>query len=376
MKPRTRNLLIGGGITLVVLLALVLLPSVFRGPEKPPEPTPVPTRPPATVVNCLGGQIFLNVSADYLLSKEDINLQVEYEAVGSFEAKNRDLTDVDCVWLGSASAMDDFMRTHPGKVNDRETVFRTFETIFTRRDKYLQPLLDSGLVYGNDEEGYFIKMFPIVQAMNERKTWAEIGLPELPGLVNIGYSAPERSSGGLQHLFLLGNYMMPGGENGDIVLDEENLEEILPYLQQNWEVQSRQDTASPEWFDTYVIKSASIPLAASSESLYIGWLNNLPEEYREDGELIVPLYPETTVSTDHVLAGLTPEGVRLVEAFRKDAYLQQLGWDTYGMRTGVGGISAIPGNSTAPGIIADPIAVGEPREAVFIRVREIFTQQN
>ncbi len=371
LSPRNKRLLFGGaGLLLLLILAVALLPSLFKSPPKPPEPTPAPTEAPPTVIRGYGGQIFLNVSADYLLTK--YNIKVEYEAVGSFEAKNKDLSETDFVWLGSASAMDDFMRAHPGKVNDRETVFRTFETIFTRRDKYLQPLLNSGLVYGNDEEGYFIKMFPIIQAMNEGKTWKEIGIPELPGLVNIGYSAPERSSGGLQHLFLLGNYMMPNGEGGDIVLDEENLEEILPYLQRNWEIQARQDTASPEWFDTYVIKSASVPLAASSESLYIGWLNNLPEEYREDGELIVPLYPETTVSTDHVLAGLTPEGQRLVEIFRKDAYLQQLGWDTYGMRTGVGGISAIPGNATAPGIIADPIAVGEPREAVFIKVRELF----
>lgn len=371
----TRNRIIIAVALLVV--AAVFFTSVLSAanrsrPVPTPTTVPTPTVAPPTVVTCLGGQVFLRDAGVKQHLLDTYNIQAEYVSVGSFEMKDADLTEIDCVWPGSRSAYEYFASNRPGLVQKHDVIFRTYAMIFTRTDLYLKPLLASGLVYERNG-AYLMKMYPLIEAMNGKKTWAEIGVPEIPGRVNIRYSAPERSSGGLQHLFMLANYQVPGGEEGGLVVSVEDLGNILPQLVANWEMQPRQVESSPEWFAAYVYESGSIPLAASSESLYLGWLNALPESRREtDGNLIVGIYPEWTVSTDHVLAGLTPEGNRLVEIFQTDSYLQQLGWDNYGMRTAAGGIAARPGDTDITWLLANPLSVGEPKQDVFETVKSVI----
>ena len=239
---------------------------------------------------------------------------------------------------------------------------------FTRGYLFLQPLLDSGIVYEKDG-AFYMQMAPVISAMNNQESWAQAGIT-IPGQANIRYTNPAKSSGGLQHLFLLCNYQMPGGQDGGLVCSIDDLPPVLPNLVANWEMQPLQAEASPEWFEDYVYKSGSIPLASSSESLYIGWRNQLPESRRAtDGDLIVGIYPEWTVSSDHVLGSLTENGDRLVEIFSTDETLQSLGWTIYGMRTAAGGIAAKPGDTDVAWLVANPQSVGEPKRAVFEAIK-------
>ena len=371
----SRNRVIAA-IALLFAAALVFMMVLSAASRSRPVPTPTvvpaPTKAPPIVTTCLGGQVFLRDAGVKQHLLDTYNIQAEYVAVGSFEMKDADLTGVNCIWPGSRSAFEYFDNALPGLVQKHDVIFRTYGVIFTRTDLFLEPLLDSGIVYKKGG-AYLMRMEPIIEAMNGKKTWAEIGIPEIPGRVNIRYSAPERSSGGLQHVFMLANYQMPGGEEGGEVVNIEELSSILPKLVLNWTMQPRQVESSPEWFAAYVYESGSIPLAASSESLYLGWLNALPESRREsDGNLIVGIYPEWTVSTDHVLAGLDEQGNRLVEIFQTDAYLQQLGWDNYGMRTAAGGIAAKPGDTDITWLLANPLSVGEPKQDVFEAVKGVI----
>jgi hypothetical protein len=368
------RVLLAVGLLLAAAVVFTVALSLANASRPVPTPTIVPTatQEPATLTTCLGGQVFLRDAGVKQHLLESYNIQAEYVAVGSFEMKDADLNDIDCIWPGSRSAYEYFVANRPGLVRKHDVIFRTYAVIFTRADLYLEALLRSGLVYEKDG-AYLMKMYPVLTAMNERRTWADIGLPEIAGRVNIRYSAPEKSSGGLQHVFMLANYLVPGGEEGGLVIAIEDLGPILPQLVANWEMQPRQVESSPEWFAAYVYESGSIPLAASSESLYLGWLNALPSARREtDGDLIVGIYPEWTVSTDHVLAGLTPEGDRLVEIFQTDAYLQELGWDNYGMRTAAGGIAARPGDTDVTWLMANPLSVGEPKQDVFEAVKAVI----
>ena len=368
------RILIAAGLLLAAAVVFTVALSLANASRPVPTPTvvPTPSAAPPTVTTCLGGQVFLRDAGVRQRLLDTYNIQAEYVAVGSFEMKDADLNGIDCIWPGSRSAYEYFVANKPGVVRKHDVIFRTYAMIFTRADLYLDSLLKSGLVYEKDG-AYLMKMYPVVTAMNARSTWAEIGLPEIAGGANIRYSAPEKSSGGLQHVFMLANYLVPGGEEGGLVIGIEDLDPILPQLVANWEMQPRQVESSPEWFSAYVYESGSIPLAASSESLYLGWLNALPPERREtDGDLIVGIYPEWTVSTDHVLAGLTPGGDRLVEIFQTDAYLQQLGWDNYGMRTAAGGIAARPGDTDVTWLLANPLSVGEPKQDVFEVVKAVI----
>lgn len=378
---KQKRLLLMVGVLVIAAIFVVIAMSVSSA-AKPavPTPTPLPPQPTPTaaaeVVTCLGGQVFIPMAHDHIL--ETYNIDLRYKGVSTFMMKDYEhLDQIDCIWPGSASAMDFYKEAHPSgefAVRRQHTVFRTYGVIFTRRDLYLEPLMKAGYVYEKDG-AYVIKMAPIVQAMSEDKLWTEIGV-DAPGEVNIGYSDPESSSGGLQHLFLLGSYMLPGSDDNVRTIKMEDLgllsdpDSVLSLMKKNWDDQPRQDTASPSWFDTYLSMSSSYVLAASSESLYLGWYNELPEGSREtEGNKIVGLYPEWTVVTDHVLGSLTEDGDRVVEIFQNDLYLRELGWTGGGMRTAVGLVGGKPGNTDVSWILADPLAVGEPKKEVFDAVK-------
>lgn len=282
-------------VGLLVLAALVVLGlgnfAVQNAPKPPPKPTPVPTLAPATVINGLGGQIFLadpDVKARLL---SEYNVRVDFKAVGSSDMVASDLKGLDFVWPGSAVTLDEFMAVHPGASKKNATVFRTYTMIFTWT-KHLGPLLKTGFVYQKDG-AYYMKMAPIIKAMNEGKTWAQLGQPEIPGYVNIVFSDPERSGGGLTCLTLFANYQVPGGENGGKVVTRSLLDPVIPSLLKIWDNQGRQDKASPEQFEAWVQRGSGVPLSCSSESLYLGWAKGVQSK---DADLIVGIYPEYTIS--------------------------------------------------------------------------------
>jgi hypothetical protein len=382
---------IAAALLIVAMVVVFVVRNQMKNAPKPPTPTstvtpvPIPATatllPPPTQLTCAGGDIFFPMAKEKLLKEH--NLEVSIVKVSTFAVKNYEgLEELDCFWPGSETAYLDFDAAHHGMIVDHETIFRTFAMLFTRKDIFLPAFLKYEVVYELDGR-YLMRMSPVISAMNEHKTWAElfqsqaeelgITFVEEPWMrlkVNMQYSAPEDSSGGLQTLFLMANYMVPGGEEGGQVVAKEDLNNILPLLVDNWNSQPLQDKRSPDWFNTYLGKSGSIPLGASSESLYIGWYNALPAESKESANLIVGIYPEWTVSTDHVLIALSPEGKKLVDVFRDDVELQQLAWSQFGMRTAVGGIGAKPGDITVSWIAADPLSVGEPKLDVFEEVKK------
>lgn len=365
-----KRLYIGIGVLLVAAIFLVVTFS-FAGRAKPAPPTPTPTEAPVTTVTCLGGQIFLRNANVKQRLLDTYNIEVKSVDSGSFEMATADLTGVDCVWPGSYAAYDFFIGSHPELKVKSDTIFRTYLQIYTWRtpDKdYLAALIKTGVVYEKDG-AYFMKMAPVIAAMNEEKTWADIGVSGIPGLVNFRYSAPERSAGGLSWLLLLANYQAPEGQEGGRVIRIDQLDPVLPNLVRNWENQPRQITSSPEAFEDFVFSGPGVPMVASSESLYLGWRKNLPESRKSDADLIVGIYPEWTISTDHVLVGITDAGKRLVEIFQTDTALQELGWTEYGMRTAAGGIAAKPGNTDVTWIVANPQWVSEPKKEVIEAIK-------
>ncbi len=384
---KTTRMLIGGGLLFLFLLVLGVGKVVKD--NRPPEPTAIPTKAPAQSLTCLGGDIFLNVSRQYLLDTYNVN--VEIKKVDTFkmaEYVNEHPGEVDCVWPGSITAYNAFVADSQTKPLDSQVVFRTFATIFTRKDLFLDDLLRYGVVYQRDG-GYALRVEVELAAMRAHQTWAQLFQQQAAVLgveyvskpwhqmpVNIYYTDPNASSGGLQNLYMIANYLMPGYEHGGAVVDVANIDAMLPYLTENYASQPMQDRRSPDWFNTYVAKSGTYVLAASSESLFLGWYNGLPTDRQgTDGNLIVGIYPEWTVSTDHTLAALTEGGRILVGAFRNDPYLQELGWTKYGMRTATAGIGAKPGDTDVPWIAADPLAVAEPAYDVYVKLKAALADQ-
>lgn len=351
------------GLLLLAITIIGLYPTVQS--LLPAGPTPAPTKPPFTVINGWGGQIFLADSDVKQRLLDEYNIRVDFKAVGSSDMVNGDLKGLDFVWPGSAVTYDEFTEAKKGAEKKHSTIFRTYQMIFGWT-KYRSVLLRSGMVY-QKEGAYYMKMASVIKAMNEGKKWADIGLSELPGFVNITFTDPERSGGGLTCLTLFANYQVPGGENGGKVVTRAQLDPILPSLLKIWENQGRQDKASPEGFDAWLQRGSGVPLTCSSESLYLGWRKNAA---KSDADLVFGIYPEWTISSDHTLVGLTTNGARLVDIFTTDKELQQIGWRNMGMRTKAGGVSAKAGDTDVVWISADPNFTAEVTTDVSTAIRE------
>jgi hypothetical protein len=395
--------LLGAGVAVLLLLISICsvptaivenLPTPMPSPTPRPTaiptntPTPQPTMGPRVTVTCVEGATFLGAVKQYLLEK--YNLNVEYVRTGTFNIKTYPkLNQADCIWPGSMSAYEEFTRLFPGKVIDKEEVFSTYEVICTRKDIFLEDFLRYGVAYKNNNQ-YLFKMGVVVDAMRKDKTFAQmfkeqaalIGVSyqekewmRLP--VNIAYPNPTISSGGLEHKFLLASYSVPGHEDGGTVVTVEDLEGMLPFLVKNFKSQPLQETGSPEWMKAYVAYSASYPLSANTESLFLGWYNSLSlAKQKSDGDLIVCMYPaEWTGSTRHMLAALTPNGVRLVQAFRNDPYLQEFGWNNLGMRTPFGPLAEKPGKTDVEWIGINVRSIGSPQAAAFDRLLQALKQK-
>jgi len=398
MKRQRVILLVG----LLLLAAIILTVTVmYANRTRPVVPTATPTLvptststsvPPPQEFTCAGGDIFFPIAADKLLS--DYNIKVSVVKISTFEVKDdAKLPELDCFWPGSYTAFEDFNAAHPEMVLASATLFRTYGVFLTRTDLFLPWYLKYGLVYETDGK-YHMPMGPMIAAMEQHWTWEQLFQHKAEQLgiaydgdankdrwltldANIYYGAPEYSSGAMQHVLFLANCKASPNYNCSEVVQKGELgsvgdpASVLGFLVDNWESQPLQIKRSPDWFDTYRAKSGSYPLAASSESLFIGWYNSLADEKKaSSGKQIVGIYPDYTISTDHVLIALKPEAKVLIDIFKNDTYLQQLAWDQYGMRTAIGDIGVAPGGTDITWMESDPLSLFEPKYEVYQAITE------
>lgn len=373
MRQRT---IIGLGALVVVAIIVFVLFALPR-PAEPLQAVATPTRGPARVAKVLGGQVFLASPKVVDRILETKNIKVEYISSGSFDmaktiAENPGV--YDAVWPGSSVAFNDFseaFQSKPGFIKKSATIFRTFAIFFTWRD-YIPEMEKAGLVY-EQNGAYYMRMKPLIEALNQNKRWSDLaGNPKIPGLVNVITSDPEVSAGGLTFYELLASCQVPGHENCDKTVTRDELEPTIPSLLNVWDMNGYQAKGSPEAFEAFLQYGKGVPIAWSSESLYIGWRNGLPPDHKADADKVVGIYPESTISTDHVLGALTDIGVELVDAFTTDPELQQIGWSGFGMRTKVAGVDNKAGDTDVPWIASAINFIFEPKVDTANRIKEVF----
>lgn len=387
MSKRNRSLIFTGlGIGAILVFALIF---TISNANKPPDPTPTPaptlaptttSEPAAVKLLVAGGDIFVPMAHDYVL--ENYNLDISTKRVSTFRIKDDPGlgTEIQCVWPGSESAFNDIRDSRSGLVLASEKVFSTYNVLMTRADEHLPWFINAGLVSQEEDGRYtFDKMYELLQAALSDKTWVELfteqGLevtesdiaahPWMSLQVNIATSAPEVSSGGQSAYFLFGAYLAAGSNQVSHVLTLDELERVMPDLKKLWDEQPLQDPSSPSSFRKWVAESYSVPVVLSSESLFSTWLEDLSEDRKHDGDLIVGIYPPVTTKTDHVLAAVHPDCVALVNAFRNDPTLHEMGWDEGGMRTAAAGLNDKPGKTDVSWISANALSLGEPKKEVF-----------
>jgi hypothetical protein len=95
-----------------------------------------------------------------------------------------------------------------------------------------------------------------------------------------------------------------------------------------------------------------------------------PEAVTLFGQQVRTLYPVPTVWSSHPFMGLTPQGVRLLEALQ-DPTLRRIAWERHGFRSGLQGLKNDPTVLRITGLPTSIDAViPMPPAAIMTRVLE------
>ncbi len=368
MNKRNRTILFGI-LGMVALVAVIIVMVVFK-----PEPT--------TKVHVLGGDVYLNVPEviDYL--KDEYSFEVTFQGSSSWGMAYRDdLNKYQCIWPGAEPPLQNFINKHPefadgktGYVYSTNLVIYGFNDHDRQNVNYVDYLVDAGYVYVKDGF-YYMRMHEMLEAMFNGLTWRDIGL-DVPGRVWITTADPLQASSGAVWNSLIGNYYMPGGEDGGFVLTEEaivNDPAILDNILRYWGPSGLQAPGSIPAMTNFLQADGGIALTANYESAllyrYALEMSDSDRARVDEGDILI-IYPEVTIRTDHILKSLnSPECDALIDIFMNDTQLQQIAWDLVGMRNGYGNIGESPGPVAVPSTV---IMVPEPPLNVSNAIRGIL----
>ena len=364
---RTRNLILGFGLLAVVSITIILIITpcaIF--------PCPLPPTPPPPSVYVYGGYRCFEDEQCMALLRDRYHIEVTGEfRKGTFAMADDYKPSVDCIWPGSNTGIEYFQTKQPSvKIRKSAVIFQTPIALFTWKE-LLPELEKAGLVYAQNDV-YFLRLQPLVDAMVAEKQWTDVGVA-IPGYVRVESTDPASSSSGMLWLEMMGNFLVPGNDRGGKVLTAADLQanpDVLPTLYTYWEDQGLQVDTTSKLFDKFISSGAGMPVIVAYESSFIDWYESQSDSMKAQAARIVGLYPEITVNTDHTLASLTPACDPLVDALASDAQLQELGWLKHGMRNSTGGIGAKP--QSASWFAASVPYVPEAKIDVYQAIKDVL----
>lgn len=211
-------------------------------------------------------------------------------------------------------------------------------------DKVCDALIKQGIV--TDKNGkYFISDMPkLLQYITEQKQWADIGLPDIYGKINIASTDPVTSSPGATYYGLLTSIMNNG------FVDENNVDNVLPELTSFYKLSGFMNNTPADLFDQYLRTGMGAkPMIVDYEKSIIDFANQNPEGFSQVKDRIRILYPMPTVWNSHCIVSFSDAGNKYIEALN-DPDMQKLAWEKYGFRTGLIGGAYDVEKSSVPGI--------------------------
>lgn len=176
----------------------------------------------------------------------------------------------------------------------------------------------NGLAAKSEAGLWTLRMDAYLAAVRAGRTWEGLqgasGHAELAGALYVTTTDPATSSSGALHLADV-SYLANGGR---VVSDDAGLARVSALVRQLTAMQGDQKTSSDGPFKDF-LSGVGNPLVLVYESQVAA----LVAQGRSTGDLVV-LYPDTTVSSDHTVVGLTSGGDRLARLLRDDGKLRAL----------------------------------------------------
>ena len=234
----------------------------------------------------------------------------------------------------------DYYKLYPNKENgesDRYTVLdggltlNTPIVIYSWKDVATK-LMEQGIVSQEEDGVYYITdMNKLMNYILEGKTWADIGLTDLYGNINIASTDPVSSSPGATYYGLLLSIL----GNGQIT--DEGLEDNLAKLKLFYQKSGYMNNTPADLFERYLKTGmGGEPMIVDYEKSLIDFANSNPNGFNQVKDDIVVLYPKPTIWNSHCYAAFSENGKKLYKALQ-DEQIQQIAWEKYGFRTGITG---------------------------------------
>ena len=197
--------------------------------------------------------------------------------------------------------------------------------------KVADALEAEGIVTKKDEVYYITDMDKLLEYILEGKKWADIGLTELYGNINIASTDPVTSSPGATYYGLLLSIMCKS------YVTTESVEENLPKLKEFYIKSGYMNNTPADLFERYLKTGmGGEPMIVDYEKSIIEFANENPDGFNQVKDDIRILYPTPTIWNSHCIATFDEEGNRFLKAF-EDKEIQQIAWERYGFRTGITG---------------------------------------
>ncbi len=314
-----------------------------------------------TVKGLIGSEkqgFFENPEIKELLQKR-YGISVEYAKAGSIAMVSGDVTKEDFLFPSSQVALELFKNTHPDVKIKSETIFNS-PIIMYSWDIVADALEKEGIVKKINDTYYIVAFKKLIELILSGAKWEDIGLSALYGKVHVIPTDPTKSNSGNQFAALLAN-MLNDGE----VIQEENLEEIMPTLKEFFQKIGYMERSTGYLFEQFLTTGVgSKPIIVGYESQIIEYCAEHKENCENIKKRVRILYPEPTLWSSHILISLSEKGTRLLEALQ-DPEIQEIAWKENGFRSGLVGIKNDP-NSLLIGGIPSEITKVMPMPSITV----------
>ena len=333
------------GIAVFVALILVIVGiKLFSDSSK--EDTSISNENLTTVYVATGGgkEDFIADEDVVKIMREKYGLNVVYDSWSNGKLIKNPLVREDKVtkydaMFSSDQRFYDYYKLSPNKAEgeaDRYPVLQGGLTLNTpiviySWDTVVDSLEKEQIVTKKDDVYYISDMDKMLTYILEGKKWADIGLNDLYGNINIASTDPVTSSPGATYYGLLLSIMCKSQVN------EQSVNENLPKLKEFYTKSGYMNNTPADLFERYLKTGAGgEPMIVDYEKSIINFANSNQKGFEQVKDKIRVLYPTPTIWNSHCIATFTEAGNKFYKAF-EDEQIQSIAWEKYGFRTGITG---------------------------------------
>lgn len=254
-------------------------------------------------------------------------LTLDFNKAGSLEMVQEN-SSYDFLFPSSTVAVE-FYKAR-GRPLVRDAVLFNSPIVFYSWDLVVAALEKNGIVKNTGSIYYIVDLVKLVRLVTDHRKWADIGLPDLYGSVNIIATDPLKSNSGNQFAALLAGLLNQGE-----VVTEQSLPAVLPAVKDVFARTGYMEHSSGVLFEQYLrMGVGSHPLIVGYENQMVEFAVQNPETWENVRSRLRILYPLPTVWSSHTLMALTAKAAPLIKAL-EDPETQKLAWERHGFRTGI-----------------------------------------